>query len=189
MSIRVVFAFLLLITSLSAQQTNPSPASAKSGTAATPASKIDPVKEADIRRLMTITQIDKVTLQSMQAMSTNVKPLLTASLPAGEYREKLIALFLEKFQANAKAEDLIGLFIPLYDKYFTDDEIKGLIKFYETPIGQKAVSTLPQLLEEAQKTGRDWGARLGQESMQQVLAEHPDLKQQMEEAAVKGKMQ
>jgi uncharacterized protein len=189
MFIRVVLVSLLLLTSLAAQEAKSPATPSKQATAIAPENKIDPAKEADIRHLMSVTQMDKVTLQTMQKMATTIKPLITASLPAGEYREKLVGLFLEKFEAKAKAEDFIGLVVPLYDKYFTDDEIKGLIKFYETPLGQKAVSSLPQLVSEAQSIGQKWGGRLGQESMQEVFAEHPELKQAMEDAAVKAKMQ
>jgi len=33
----------------------------------------------------------------------------------------------------------------LYDKYFTNEEIKGLIAFYESPIGKKTIQVLPAL--------------------------------------------
>lgn len=36
----------------------------------------------------------------------------------------------------------------LYDKYFTEEEIKRLAAFYKTPIGQKIVDILPDLQKE-----------------------------------------
>ena len=48
--------------------------------------------------------------------------------------------------------------LPLYEKYFTEDEIRDLISFYKTPTGQKTLSVLPHLFsdsvhEAAQKLG------------------------------------
>jgi uncharacterized protein len=34
---------------------------------------------------------------------------------------------------------LFDEYIPLYNKYFTHDDIKQLIKFYESPIGKRSV--------------------------------------------------
>ncbi len=33
----------------------------------------------------------------------------------------------------------------IYDKYFTHEEIKSLIKFYKTPAGKKMISTMPDI--------------------------------------------
>jgi hypothetical protein len=70
-----------------------------------------------------------------------------------------------------------------YDKYLTDDEIKGLIAFYQTPLGQKTLTVLPQLTIELQTKGLEAGEQAGRESMQEVLAEHPDLARSLEDAA------
>ncbi|NRB08638.1 MAG: DUF2059 domain-containing protein [Richelia sp.] len=37
----------------------------------------------------------------------------------------------------------------LYSKDFTNEEIKGLIAFYETPLGRKTISVMPKLLQES----------------------------------------
>jgi hypothetical protein len=92
-------------------------------------------------------------------------------------------LFFEKFRAKANTQNLVEMAVPLYDKYLTADEIKGLIQFYGTPLGQKAVSVLPKLTAEMQQQGRAWGEQLGRDSMMEVLNEHPDLKSALEEAA------
>jgi hypothetical protein len=122
----------------------------------------------------------------MDSMMGNVKPLITNSLPPGEYREKLVDLFFVKFQAKSDPTQLVDLGIPIYDKYFSHEEIKGLIQFYQTPLGQKMLSVLPKMTAEIVDLGQQWGADLGRQCMQEVLAEHPDLESAMEAA---GKQQ
>jgi len=81
----------------------------------------------------------------MGTMEKAMKPLLMDSLPPGEYRKKLVNLFFAKLQAKADGQSLLELAIPLYDKNLSHEEIKGLIQFYQTPLGQKAVSVHAQV--------------------------------------------
>lgn len=151
--------------------------------------KIDSAKESDIRRLLDLTGVKALVAQTMDGMEKSIKPLVANSLPPGDYREKLIDLFFDRFRSKADSEHLLGMAIPIYDKYFSHEEIRGLIKFYETPLGQKTISVLPQLMAEVQEEGRKWGGDLGSESMQEVLAEHPDLLQALEAAEKASKHQ
>jgi hypothetical protein len=108
-------------------------------------------------------------------MEKSIKPLMTSSLPAGEYREKLIELFFAKFHSKVDLEELLNLVVPIYDKYLSDEDIKGLIEFYSTPLGQKALTVVPKVMAEAQDEGRKWGQNVGRDCMKEVLAEHPEF--------------
>jgi hypothetical protein len=130
-----------------------------------------------------------VMTQMMESMVGNIKPVMTNALPRGDYREKLVELFFAKFQAKADLQQLLDLAVGAYDRHFSDEEIKGLIKFYETPLGQKAVSELPQLMSEMGEAGRKWGQELGRESMQEVLTEHPELAKAMQAAGKAAQQQ
>ena len=55
--------------------------------------------------------------------------------------------------------------------------------FYETPLGHKSVEVLPGLMAEMAQRGREYGETAGRASLTEVLAEHPDLKAELEEAA------
>lgn len=147
------------------------------------AAKIDPVKEADIRRLIDVSGMRTSVTEVMGKMEKDMRPVLSNSLPPGDYREKLLDLFFVKFNEKFDMEKLIDLAVPVYDKYFSDDEIKELAKYYETPIGQKAKSVLPKVMSELQEAGKQSGEKIGRESILEVLDEHPDLKQALEEAA------
>lgn len=188
---KFTFVVLVLFLALSpafgqaAAQAVSHPAQKSPGASADSAAqaKIDPAKEADIRRLLELTGTKALMAQTMQSMADTIKPMLTQSLPPGEYRQKLVDIFFEKFQAKANLQQMVELAIPAYDKHFSAEEIKGLIKFYETPLGQKTITALPQLMSELGQAGQQWGQELGKESMQEVLAEHPDLRQAMQDAA------
>lgn len=150
--------------------------------AAPPPSQIDPAKEADIRKLLEVSGAKDLALQTMGTMEKNIRPMLTASLPPGDYREQLIDLFFAKFHSKIQTQQIVDMAVPVYDKYFSDDEIKGLTQFYGTPLGHKTLQVLPKLMGELQAQGSQWGQRLGRESMEEVLSEHPELAKALEEA-------
>jgi hypothetical protein len=139
--------------------------------------KIDPQKEVDIRRLLDVMGSRAAATQMMGDMEKNIRPLLTSSLPPGDYRERLIDLFFKKFQTKLDPEVMVDLAIPVYDKYLSDADVKGMIEFYSTPLGKKVVQVIPQLMSESGERGRQWGERIGRESMIEVLQEHPELQQ------------
>jgi hypothetical protein len=145
--------------------------------------KIDPAKEAAIRQLFEVGGTKALVMQVMTDMEKGIRPALANSFPPGEYRDKLIDLFFEKFQSKTDPETLLSLSIPVYDKYFTTEEIKGLTAFYTTPLGHKTIEALPKVMGECQEAGRKWGEQTGRDSMLQVLAEHPELKTAMEAAS------
>ena len=144
---------------------------------------IDPAKEADIRRLLDLMGTKGIAQQVMDAMARNLKPMMVNSLPPGDYRDKLVDLFFQKFRSKADTQQLIEMAIPSYDKYLSDDEIKGLIAFYQTPLGRKALEVLPKLGVELQSQGTNWGQDLGRQCMMEVLSENPDLAQALAAAS------
>lgn len=144
--------------------------------------KIDPAKEADIRRLMDVIGAKALIGQVMDGMVNNLKPLMVNSLPPGDYRDNLVELFFEKFRSRVDTQQLVDLAVPGYDKYLSDEEIRGLIAFYQTPLGQKALEVLPKLSVELQTQGQKWGESLGRQCMLEVLSEHPDLAKALSDA-------
>jgi hypothetical protein len=139
-------------------------------------------KEADIHRLLELTHAGALATQTMDGMEGNIRPLMANSFPPGEYRDKLIDLFFTKFHAKRDPQQLLDIAVPVYDKYYSDDEVKQLIHLYETPLGQKMLTVMPKLMAELQAAGEKWGEELGRQSMMEVLAEHPEMEKALRDA-------
>ncbi len=167
-------------------EATPQPAQAKTQEqVSTPAAKVDPQKEAAIRKLFEIQGTRMAVEKVIAGMAENIKPMLSKMLPPGEYQDKLIALFFEKFQSKLKTDDLLDMTVSVYDKYLSKEDIDGLAQFYQTPLGKKVMSVLPQVLIETQTAGMKMGEEIGRQSMVEVLAEHPELAKAMEAAAAR----
>jgi len=179
-------AVLLLAAFCSAQDSPSSADQEQSVAAAAKASRAQvknaQSKEADIRHLLDLTHAGATATQAMNALEGNIRPLLTNSFPPGEYREKLIELFFQKFHSKLDQQTIVDLAVPVYEKYYSDEEIKQLIQLYDTPLGQKMLATMPKLMAELQAAGEKRGQELGRESMQEVLAEHPEMQQALQNA-------
>jgi len=180
----VAFGLALGTATICAQSLPASPGRAQAPGAQKPAApaaalvsptRINPAKEADIRRLLELVGTKALVMQTVESMSTSMKPILKNSLPPGDYRDKLVDLFFAKFVAKMDVQHLLDLAVPIYDRNFSHEEIRSLIAFYQTPLGQKTVSTLPRLSAELRQEGGKWGEELGRESMMEVLTEHPEF--------------
>jgi len=165
----------------------PAPPAQTAAPAAKPGTAIDSAKDAAIRKLFEVMGTKDAMRQVIASMSGTIRPVLESSLPRGEYRAQLIDLFFQRLQVKLRVDDLLELAIPIYDKYFSLEDIDGLTKFYQTPLGKKAISVLPQVLLEAQAAGKKLGQEMGRQSMIEVLDEHPDLKKSLEDAGAAQK--
>ena len=76
--------------------------------------------------------------------------------------------FWIKFQQKMDVNELLEKIIPLYDKYYTIEDLKAVNAFYGSPAGQKVLSTLPQIMQESMKIGQEWGAKIGKQAEEEV---------------------
>lgn len=53
-------------------------------------------------------------------------------------------------------------------KHFTEDELKKMIEFYESPIGKKMVKETPAMLKESMDAGRIWGEEIGRKMVEKL---------------------
>ena len=51
-----------------------------------------------------------------------------------------------------------------------------MIKFYETPVGQRMAKTLPQVMQESQKTAADIERSAALSTLKDMAGDYPELK-------------
>ena len=77
--------------------------------------------------------------------------------------------FWIKFSKELNPEELISLIIPIYDKYFSEEEIDQLLAFYNTPLGIKLIKATPKIMEESMQIGSTWGKKLRETIMKRLM--------------------
>ena len=75
---------------------------------------------------------------------------------------------LEKEFLKTSLNDLVDMLIPVYMKYLTLDDIKALITFYQTPVGQKYAKNTPLIMQESMEVGQQWGMQIGQKLQEKM---------------------
>ena len=78
------------------------------------------------------------------------------------------AEFWDNFAKEIHSDELIAFIVPIYDKYYTREEIHELMAFYQSPVGQKTVKVLPRLSAEAISAGQEWGRTVADRAMQKL---------------------
>lgn len=115
-------------------------------------------KRVEIRKLIELTGAANV---SGDALRQIITPLKTAYPEVPDE-------FWDTFAKEVHSDELIDLVIPIYDKYYTRDEIRDLTSFYQSPVGQKTIKVLPQLSAEAIDAGQEWGKMVADRAMRKL---------------------
>jgi hypothetical protein len=118
-------------------------------------------KQKDIRKLLKITGSGELGTQVMGQMIGSMKKTMP------QVPEK----FWGDFMKEVHTEELVDLIVPVYDRNLTHDDIKELIRLYESPTGKKFVSMLPKITQESMVVGEKWGRELATKVMVKLQAQ------------------
>jgi hypothetical protein len=160
---------------------NPVQAAPQSATAVqdsgvqTPAKPTDPAKDADIRSLMELLGV-RDALQEATAKSTEqYRESLLATVPDNDRGQAFINAFMDSYQKKFNPDDMTEGLVAIYDKHFTEDEIKGLLQFYGSPLGQKYAAEMPKVSAESNSAGRAISLRVARDVMQDLRKQYPGV--------------
>jgi hypothetical protein len=56
----------------------------------------------------------------------------------------------------ADEKRVLDLYVPIYQKHFTKAEVDEIVRFYHTPVGQKAIKVMPTVLQESMQASQPW---------------------------------
>lgn len=112
----------------------------------------DSTKIKNIKTLLELTGSAKLGIQMMNNIIESYKRTYPDLQSA--------TTFWADFQKEMSIEDLISRMIPVYEKYYTDEDIKKLIAFYQSPVGKKVIATMPEVMQESMQIGQSWGKEI-----------------------------
>ena len=62
--------------------------------------------------------------------------------------------------------EFVKLAVPLYRENLNATEVRGLIEFYKSPVGQSVIDKLPRLAQQGQQIGAVLGEQLAREAFE-----------------------
>jgi hypothetical protein len=131
---------------------------------------IDPALRADIVRLMDMTGASAASTQMARQFSDaffNGFKQTQQSVPP-RVIEIVRQVLNTEFEQAFNGSELKDQQIALYARYFSHDDVKGLLAFYESEIGKKAIAALPNLSRDGADIGERW-AKMNMPRVMKVL--------------------
>lgn len=64
---------------------------------------------------------------------------------------------------------LMDQMVPIYAKYYTQQDMDDLIAFYDTPLGKKLSTVQPQITLESMSVAQQWAAEIGQKVAAKIM--------------------
>ena len=153
-----------------------------------PAEKVDPAKEKAIRHLLDVTDTSKIGDHLSGAISMQVRSAMSRTLP-DERLQKFMVDFDRKFHARLPSSQVTDRVVPIYAQYFSMEDIQGLIQFYESPLGQRVVKTLPEVVQESQTAGIKLEQQAAMATLQEMTNDYPELKSMLADQPQPGPAQ
>lgn len=87
-----------------------------------------------------------------------------------EAGKKIAAIFKDRFSKALPYQEMVDLQAGLLAKYYSPEELKSLIAFYDSPVGRKTLAVMPKITADAAA----W-------SQQRMMNELPTLMQDLEQ--------
>jgi uncharacterized protein len=173
-----VGTFFLAIQGASQNPVNAAPQNAPApDQAQTPAKPIDPIKDADIRSLMELIGARDQVQEAVTNSTEQFREKLVASVPNNEKGQAFINSFAEAYQKKFDVDGLTEQLVGIYDKHFSDDDIKALLQFYGSPVGQRFAAETPKIAHEIQAASRTLAGKTAKEALQAMKAQNPEIGQ------------
>jgi hypothetical protein len=149
-----IVTFFLVIQGASQNpvQASPENAAGPQGNSSTaPSHSIDATKQTDIRSLMELIGArDQVQDGASNAIEQSREKLL-ATVPNNDKGQAFVNAFAASYQKKFDVDQVTEQLVSVYDKHFTEDEIKGLLQFYGSPLGQKVAAEMPKIGREVSR--------------------------------------
>ena len=117
--------------------------------------------------LLNLMDMDKLMSESIDQM---LEMQVKQNPAIGQFKDEM-KKFLSKYMSWSAMK---GDMVKIYMSEFTEQELKELLAFYQTPLGKKTIAKMPKLMAK--------GAELGQQRVQEHL---PELQKAIQEQATK----
>jgi hypothetical protein len=106
----------------------------------------------------------------MPTIMTTLKPAIVQGRANVERDyDAMIPMLLQSFQS--RMDELSDAVVKVYASNFTADDLRALIVFYKTPVGQKFLQKTPLLAQQTMAVGQQFGRSVASEIRTRMIEE------------------
>ena len=176
--------FLVAIQGNSLAGVQAAPQNASTAQSPAPSARsIDPSKESDIRALLELVGARDLVQVSMTHAAEQYRERLLETVPNNQQGQAFVNMVITSYEKKFDVDTVTEQLVSAYDKHYTDDEIKGLLQFYGSPLGQKVAFESPKISRELQEAVRVTSGKAVKEALQETKRENPGVGQNAKLAA------
>ena len=139
-------------------------------------SEEESAKRTEIRRLMKAARADQMGNQLLAQMMEQARQMVSARMEDNTRAKEIFDVYMTLLTEKIAEIDLVEMSIPIYDKYLSEEEIRGLIAFYESSLGQKLLNVQPQMMQETMQVVMPETMRVVKEIQREIEERFPELK-------------
>ena len=139
------------------------------------AGKVDPAQDAAIRHLLDITEQTNLGDHISGAISMQVRSIMGRSLPE-ERLQKFMLDFDLNLHKKVVPSTILDAVVSVYAQHLSVEDVQGLIRFYESPLGQRIIKVMPQVIQESQNAGAKIVQEAALTTLREMTSEYPELK-------------
>ncbi len=118
---------------------------------------------ASVRELLAATHATAMLQQVMQQLGQQVDAMVKQKAPCLAPGEVSSAL-----TSPEAAQQMLDLVVPIYQRNFTPQDVRGLLAFYRSPLGQKMLRVQPVVMREAMLAGQQFGRQQFEQRIAQL---------------------
>jgi hypothetical protein len=166
-------AFFLAIQGSSPVSVEAAPQSAAKQGVSNKLMPIDPAKDADIHALLELVGARDQLQESVNLTAEQYREKLLSTVADTDGGHAFVNAVITDYEKKFDVDQVTEQLVYVYDKHYSDDEIKGLLQFYGSPLGQKVAAEGPRISREIQESSRAAAAKAVKDALQQARAENP----------------
>ena len=108
-------------------------------------------KEAKIERILELTNAKALMDQMFNQAKTMSASMVSKDVPPEQWAkvEELQAKMLDLVKARLSWDKMRPQYVSVYSETFSDEEITGILAFYESPAGRAMLAKMPTLLSKS----------------------------------------
>ena len=135
--------------------------------AMSPSSLISPEFEKSVHKLLEVSHAADMSKDGISRTIAQIKKAMP-DVPE-DFWTRLEA------KLNLEINDLLSRLVPVYANNLSPEDVKSLISFYESPLGQRFIAAQPKINGEAAFAAQAWGKAISEKIMSEINAEQARL--------------
>jgi uncharacterized protein len=154
------------------------PVQASAPDTAASAKPIDPVKQTDLSSLLEFVGAKEQQQNAASESISQYRERLRASVPGASEdstHQAFINAAVETYQKELDQQHALQQITGIYDRHFTDDEVRGLLQFFGSPLGQKFAAESPKIAREISAIQETAAANATRGALQTLKTQHPEF--------------